>query len=237
MTTTFPLWCIEIVRRVLPGACVLCGVTVDARAICSPCVASLPSLGHACARCAMPVDHVDDVCEACAATPPPFEGALGAVHFAPPVTRLVHLAKFHRSLVAARALGEVLADRIVDVAEPIPDLLVPVPLHARRLRERGFNQAQEIARPVARRSGAPIVARAVARVVATDPQSAMASRGARERNLRGAFIARPTAVAGARVAVVDDVLTSGATARAVTIALLAAHARSVRIWAVARARR
>ena len=138
--------------------------------------------------------------------------------------------KFGHALPPGRVLGELLAGVVLHSQV---DVLVPVPLHPHRLRERGFNQALEIARPVGRALGVPVVPRACRRTRDTPPQSSLGAR-ARRRNPLDAFAATD-AISGARVALIDDVYTSGSTVAAVTHALLHAGAIRVEAWCVARA--
>jgi ComF family protein len=116
---------------------------------------------------------------------------------------------------------------------PWPDCLVPVPLHPSRLRERGYNQALEIARPMAARHKIPLAIDAVRRIRATSAQAQLPLRE-RARNVRGAFIAR-TRFDGRRVAIVDDVMTSGHTANSLAQCLRRAGAVDIEVWVVARA--
>lgn len=148
-----------------------------------------------------------------------------------PVDRLVQRFKYGGDLAVGRWLAERLAERVRDAARP--DLLAVPPLAAARLRERGFNQALEIARIVGRRLHVPVDPRAVERRRDTPPQARL-DRRARAANLRGAF-ACGTDVRGRHVAIVDDVLTTGATADAIARVLKAAGAERVSAWAVARA--
>jgi ComF family protein len=151
-----------------------------------------------------------------------------------PVDALVTRTKFGKSLPNARLLGELLLAGLA--ARPRPDaavpVLVPIPLHWQRLARRGFNQATEIARVVAAATGWPLRAGWLARVEPTRAQSAL-PRQHRQRNVAGAFRARlPAAVP---VLLIDDVVTTGATALAAAEALRAAGATAVDLWAVARA--
>jgi ComF family protein len=147
---------------------------------------------------------------------------------------LVHLLKYRGRLAVGRVLGSLLAGPARDFGLHLDvDCLVPVPLHPLRHAERGFNQSVEVAQWVARSLGRRCDQRAILRVMATRPQVGL---GPQERrgNLRGAF---RTAVdlRGLRIAVLDDVVTTGATAAAVALALLEAGARSVDVWCLARA--
>jgi ComF family protein len=142
--------------------------------------------------------------------------------------------KFGRSLAAGRVLGELWIDALRDAPPVLPHALVPVPLHADRLRERGYNQALELARPLAAALQIPLRDDLLARVRATSAQSNL-DAAERRKNLRGAFRAADTAAPPAHVAVVDDVMTTGATLRECARTLLRAGAERVDVWALARA--
>jgi len=160
-----------------------------------------------------------------------FDEAIARFEYRFPLDRLVQRFKYGGDLAIGRWLAERLAERVREAARP--DLLAVPPLGPARLRERGFNQALEIARTVGRRLGVPVDARAVARRRDTPPQASL-DRRARVANLRGAF-ACGADVRGRHVAIVDDVLTTGATADAIARVLKAAGAERVSAWAVARA--
>jgi ComF family protein len=132
--------------------------------------------------------------------------------YAPPVDHFIRELKFRQQLGLARLLGERLAQRLVCESSR-PELIVPVPLHGARLRERGYNQALEIARPVARALNVPLDFASLVRVRATAPQTGMTVE-ARRKNLRGAFAWRSgSEVKNLRVALVDDVMTTGSNAQ------------------------
>lgn len=146
-----------------------------------------------------------------------------------PVDALIGRFKYGGALHFGALLGRLLAEACHGCR---PDGLVPVPLHRARLDERGFNQARELARPLARSLGVPILEDACARTVAAPPQAGLAARQ-RHRNLRGAFTASPR-VRGLHLAIIDDVLTTGSTAATLALELLGAGAATVEVWAVAR---
>ena len=141
------------------------------------------------------------------------------------IGRFKYGGALHYGALLGRLLGECCRGRH-------PDGIVPVPLHPARLAERGFNQATELARQVSRRLDAPVLDDVCRRTVSTPPQAGLPAHE-RQRNLRGAFAASP-GVAGRRLAVVDDVLTTGSTVEALTLELLRAGAARVEVWAVAR---
>ncbi len=173
------------------------------------------------------------ICGACARRPPGFDLARAAFAYAWPVDRLVQRFKFNGDLATGRVLALALVEYLQLQALPTPDCLVPVPLHRGRLAERGFNQAAEICRVLARPLATRSELRLLARTRATPAQTGLGS-AARRRNLAGAFACRRP-VAGLRIAIVDDVITTGSTAEAITHVLKQAGAAEVYIYALARA--
>lgn len=229
--------CLSFMQALLPSFCLLCGDRVAAsRDFCPGCTAALPALATACPVCAQPY-HGVGACGQCQRRPPPFAAALAPFRYAAPVDRLIVGLKFHAQLVHARALGGMmaafLAGRLADRAGAPPQLLVPMPLHRTRLRERGFNQALELARPLARTLGLPLDCRALVRVRETRPQTDLPP-ALRARNVRAAFAATRD-LRGLRIALIDDVMTTGHTAAAAAAALKTAGADRVEVWVLARA--
>jgi len=169
-------------------------------------------------------------CGGCLRHPPAFEHARAALEYRFPVDRVIQRFKFAGDLAAGRWLAEQLALAVRDADRP--GLLVVPALAPARLRMRGFNQALEIARVVGAARGIPVDPAAIVKVRDTAPQPGLGSR-ARRANLRGAFRATRT-LDGVHVAVVDDVMTTGATAESIARALRGAGARRVDVWVVAR---
>lgn len=161
---------------------------------------------------------------------------LSALDYAYPVDRIIGGAKFRQRLDFAATLGDLLGAFLCGPAGPgaadLPDVIIPVPLHRRRLAARGFNQAAEIAGPVAQRLDLPLRIDACTRIRHTIEQTSMTGRD-RRRNLNGAFVAHRQ-LKGLSAAIVDDVLTTGTTVRAVASAVRKAGAREVQVWTVAR---
>jgi ComF family protein len=198
-------------------------------------------LPEVCLLCDLRAGPVPNLCTACARALPRLDrhtrNRLVAFAYVAPVSTLIHWMKFEANLPAALTLGTLLAEAVAEATtqagSPVPDAIVPVPLHRGRLRSRGFNQALELARPVSRYLGLPVLPRACARSRATRPQSSLDSAADRRRNVAGAFRVRQSLTGFRRIAIVDDVLTTGATARELARTLRAAGVRQVVIWACA----
>jgi ComF family protein len=225
-------WRVRCERWLCPPCCILCGGEGHVRDLCRGCEQALPYNEPACPRCASPTPS-GELCGACLARPPRWDGAFGLLRYAYPADGLIKALKYGHRLAIGRVLGGLMAERLSGRASP--DLLVPVPLHPSRECERGFNQATELARPVAATLGVTMDADLVRRVLATPSQSGL-DRRARRHNLRRAFAVRRT-LAGEHVAIVDDVVTTGATAAELAATLRRAGARRIEIWSAARAAR
>lgn len=218
-----------------PGRCHLCHATLPGGLICPLCRSDLPWSGPACLRCATRLPVAAPACGSCLRRPPAFQQAFCPLDYRFPVDQLVQAFKFRGDMLAGRLLAELMADALGEQGSGGVQALVPLPLHPARLRQRGFNQAAELARVLGRRLGLPVAERLLRRSLAGPPQSGLTG-AARRANVRGAFcVERGAAGPPAQIALVDDVLTTGATAGEAARALLAAGAHGVCIWAVARA--
>lgn len=225
--------------RALPGLCVLCRDWCTG-GICEPCVQRFAASRPRCAVCALPSAVAVPRCGRCTALASAYGRCVTGIDYAAPWDRLITDFKFHRQPELAGALSWLLqrslADQAPDGAPRGAPLLVPVPLSHERLRERGYNQAWELARRLGRRLGLEADAGLLQRRRDTAHQIGM-SRSEREHNLRDAFWVEPARAArlsGRSVALVDDVLTTGATAHAAALALVRAGATRVDVWVVAR---
>ena len=221
-------YCTGKVRRGLPHACVLCGARSGEAQICAACDAELPRLAHPrCAVCAAPLAS-GAVCGACLDAPPLYARIVAAFAYSFPVDALIRAYKYGGRLAHARILGAGLAI----AARAAADVIVAMPLAPRRLAERGFNQALEIARFLSAAAGVPLLPRACRKVIETLPQAAL-PWNERAKNVRRAFVCDAD-LRGARVAVVDDVMTTGATLNELARVLRKAGAVEVTGWVVAR---
>lgn len=220
----------------LPRHCLVCGMFAGPQNLCAPCSAELPRAADTCRRCALPLPgNPGAVCGVCLRSPPPWDGAVTAFDYRYPVRQLVRRFKFNRSLASGAVLAAELS-RAVQRVGTRPDVIVPVPLHGWRFFRRGYNQADLIARRIGRDLDLRVDAGLLRRLRRTSAQSGL-DAAQRRRNVRGAFQAgrRRGAPIPRSVALVDDVMTTGATLEACTRALLRAGVRSVLLWVVARA--
>jgi ComF family protein len=219
----------------LPTQCAVCRGWARER-ICAACRERFAPPVPRCTRCALRVPAGVPVCGACLKAPPPCDSALAALDYGHPWDRLIGHFKFDAALDLAQPFARSLADAWRASGRAGPGLLLPVPLAAERLRERGYNQSWQIARRLARLLHCAADARLLLRIKNTPHQLAFPPEQ-RAANVQGAFAVEPTRRAelrGRRVTVIDDVMTTGATAAEITRVLRQAGAAEVQVWVVAR---
>ena len=216
-------------RQFLPKQpCLLCGAWSSNEAWCAACDAALPYLNAAhCPVCALPTLN-GAVCGKCLSHPPHYTRTVAVYAYAYPLNKLVLDLKHGEKLPLADSLGKRLAQSVL----VRPDCIIAMPLHPTRLRERGFNQSQQLAQVVGKCMKIPVLPLACQRIINT-PSQATLPFSKRKKNVRQAFICK-AALAGKHVAVVDDVMTTGATLDALALTLLHAGATEVSAWVVAR---
>lgn len=224
----------RLLRVVLAQRCWLCSAKVTGElALCDQCRDGLPVNAIACPGCAEPMPE-PGLCGHCLLASPPFDAACVPYVYRQPCRSWVGRFKYGGQLACIGLLGPLFADGLSASAVERPDILLPVPLHPARLRWRGFNQSQLLAQAASRRFNILTRDDVLARVVNTQPQMALKWEE-RQRNLRGAFaVLRPELVADREVALVDDVMTTGATVAELAKVLKRAGARRVLVWAFAR---
>lgn len=220
--------CSKLGQTLPAQPCVLCGASSRNGAWCVACDATLPYLSAPhCPVCALPTLN-GATCGRCLKRAPHFDRTVAAFAYAFPLDKLVQALKFGEQLMLVNSLADKLMQRI----EVRPDCIVAMPLHPARLRERGFNQSLELARRIAAKLDIPLSSHACQRVRDTPPQSALKWKE-RGKNMRRAFTCTED-LSGKHVAVVDDVMTSGASLNEIALALRRAGAREVSAWVIAR---
>lgn len=229
--------CVSFVQSGLPHPCLLCGATTRGDQLCPGCRQDLPVLPpQRCSQCALPLPsrqedfHGGVACGACLRRPPAFDHTVAVYAYDFPLDALVKHFKYQGALELAAWFAQGLAQQAL--GHNNIDLLIPMPLHAERLGERGFNQAAEIARHLAKHLQLPWLPSACQRIRNTPPQAGLDLK-ARRRNLRGAFRC-DVDLSGMRVALVDDVMTSGTSLNELARTVKKAGAASVAAWVVAR---
>jgi ComF family protein len=227
-------WLNIIQNWIYPPTCLLCGDAGERWLdLCGACERQLPRIGASCERCgaALP-EGAPSPCGRCLRQPPPFDSCRAAFRYEEPIRHLIHGLKFGHRYALARLLGELAAAHFRTQAE-MPELIVPVPLHPSRYRERGFNQSLEIARHLGRNLNLPLEFHALARSRATRPQAELSAKE-RTKNIRGAFRLERRLEAR-HLVILDDVVTTGATVSELARTLRKAGIERIDVWAVARA--
>ncbi len=210
--------------------CLLCTATSGADALCPACRAKLPIRRlPVCPVCAGD-SPTGAVCGSCLRHPPAFEHTIAGFDYAFPIDALLCAFKYGGALNIAAALAQPLAHCVQQTT--LPNIIVPMPLHPARLRERGFNQAIEIGNIIARQLNIPLRTNVCTRTRNTAPQASLPRR-VRRKNLRGAF-ACATPLDGMHIALVDDVMTTGATLHELATVVRRAGAATVSAWVIAR---
>jgi len=229
----------SFLATLFPRRCILCDQPAGLLNCCLGCRCDLPWISSPCLRCGdvLPADYQGSTCGRCSELSSPVSRIISALVYEYPVDQLIAMAKFQARADCANALGELLADFLLEKLDAddlaLPDLILPVPLYRRRMAQRGFNQAAEIARPLASALQLPLCLDGCRRVRDTTEQTSL-DASARLKNTRNAFRASAE-IAAAHVAVIDDVITTGSTVQSMAFAMQDAGAQEIQVWTVARA--
>ncbi len=225
--------CVKIVLAWLYSSpCAVCAdPAAGAWALCPDCAGDLPRPTSQCPRCGGRYAGTG-LCGQCQHDPPAFDVTIAPLAYLPPVAHLIREFKYRGRIQHARLLGELFLREVEPRITLPPDVIIPVPLHRARLRQRGFNQSVELARPIARSLGTRIDPRVAIRTRDTRPQAELPSKQ-RRQNLRNAFAIRGP-IAHRRVAIVDDVMTSGHTVSQLARCLQRVGVEHIQVWVLAR---
>lgn len=225
------------INRLFPTPCHACGgVDASNSRLCIHCRAALPRLDqhpHICHCCALPIATAGNICGHCLTHPPAFTQTIIPFVYAHPLDGLIHQFKYRRQLSSGQLLSELLLAQVVDM--PMPDIFVPTPIHWLRRWHRGFNQSELLALHLGKHLARPVI-HACVQPRRVHSQKGL-SRQERSNNLRRSFAIDPTLITkihGAHIALIDDVVTTTATARSLSELLMKAGAKRVDIWALAR---
>ena len=225
------------IKDLLTGCCVLCGYQVKKPPfICHACHNSLPHNHYACWQCALPLtaDTTQTLCGNCQSSPPPFSQTIAACRYEYPIDELITQFKYHEKLHFLPIVANLLLQKInnpIDGWSP-PDQLIAVPMHRKQLNQRGFNQADLIARYLSKKLNITYNKNGCSRIK-NNPSQRILKAKQRKQNLKNAFIAS-TSVQNKKIAIIDDVMTTGATVEELAKVLLKAGAKKVDVWCIAR---
>lgn len=229
----------KIYQWLLPHHCICCNcashTSID---LCSICAKSLPYLHSDCHLCATPLNETTGaICGKCLQYPPTYDRVIAIFAYDLPINKMISDIKFHQKLNIAHVLSQIMAKKILMQYEnkPLPQCLIPIPLHNKRLAERGYNQSLEIARNISKSLRIPINKTACQRVLNTKPQMNL-SHEDRKRNLRNAFAIRQK-LPYQHIALIDDVFTTGSTVNELTKVIKQSGVEQVDIWCCAKSLR
>jgi ComF family protein len=214
----------------------LCGDAGEAgHDLCAACAEALPRNTPACPRCAQPLPFQTDLpCGQCQQHRPAFDRSFALFRYQEQgeTGHLIKALKFHARYPYARLLGDLLADALLEQGSPLPELIIPVPLHPSRYRERGYNQALEIARTVSHRLHIPLDFSRCIRTKATETQTKLTATERRQNVKRAFAVVKP--LPHQHIALLDDVMTSSSTANELAKVLRKAGATQIDVWVCAR---
>lgn len=230
-----PAWLTHLLSKTLnhwlPHSCFLCGASSQ-QALCGACLHDLNWQEQGCIRCAAQLIGSDNnICGQCLIQPPPFQRLYTVFDYDYPLDNLIKAAKYQANLAILQLLGDLMATHLSP--DCLPDGIIAVPMHPIDLRRRGYNQALELARIIAKQLQRPLQVNACQCTRRKQPQARL-SYQARLHNVRGLFQVQSLPAHWQHVAIVDDVVTTGATVRELSQTLLHAGVQQVDVWCCAR---
>ncbi|MRX28623.1 ComF family protein [Kangiella sp. HZ709] len=231
---------LDAANRILAGhSCVLCGLRAESltspKAICQVCLAAIQLSGNCCYQCGISIKSTDgqQKCGECLHHPKPYHRLIASCHYDFPVNQAISRFKFDQQLHLGKALAKALSQLILDTYQDdeLPQLLIPIPLHRKRLAERGFNQSQLIAKTISHNILIPTVVNQLIRVKNTPHQIGLKATQ-RKQNLKNAF--KVKSQLPRHIALIDDVVTTGSTITEATKQCLKHGAETIDIWCLAK---
>lgn len=218
-----------------PKTCLLCNrASKNKQDFCKKCYQDLPWIEFACPKCGQPLETNNQLCKECLKNPPIFEQTIALFHYKEPINHFITGLKFNNKLIYSRILGELMAEKISKHYQQtnLPEIIIPVPLHNQRLRQRGYNQAIELARPIAKILALPIDIKSCKRIKNTGTQSSIPAKQ-RAKNIKKAFTIK-NKPAAKHVAIIDDVITTGNTIKELSSVLHKSGVQTIDIWCCAK---
>ena len=231
-------WLKNSLSGLISKQCLLClSPTLNTHLLCSDCETDLPVNATRCVLCAIPFSEMQTsenslICGKCQKNPPHYTTSLIPHLYASPLKELIGHLKFHGNLSYAPLLAQTFVSSLKHRQNNLPECIIPVPLHQQRLRERGFNQALELARIIAKQLHIPVDYTLCQRNKATPFQSGLSAKQ-RKQNLKGAFNVEKTQLYK-HVAIFDDVVTTGTTVNELAKQLRQSGVETIEVWAIAR---
>lgn len=224
-------------QLLLPQHCLLCldKTSLDS-SICAACLPELPWITNPCRGCAYPLKlERIEYCGKCLRTPPSHHRLISLFNYDDPIRPFITALKFQQQLHYAPLFAMLLAERVKQQYNKnnLPELIIPVPLHKKRIRQRGFNQALTIARPLAKRLAIPVNYRLIHRIRHTQAQSDLPAK-LRPKNVKNAFSVEHAIRDYQHIALVDDVVTTGSTIKVIVDAIQQVNPMRVDVWTIAR---
>lgn len=219
----------QLYSNLLPIPCRLCGEHSQQHVLCPACIADLPFLGNACPRCAMPTPQ-SQLCGQCISSPLEQDISFSLFSYSEPIDRLIADFKYHDKLYLSALFASLMADKLLK--KTLPQCLVPIPLHPKRLRQRGYNQSLELAKSLSKHLSIPVTNNLLSRSKNTVPQASLPFKQ-RKNNIKQAFKLTNSNIPS-HIAIIDDVLTTGHTANAAVMLLRKAGVETIEVWTIAR---
>ncbi|NQY26793.1 MAG: ComF family protein [Piscirickettsiaceae bacterium] len=220
---------VQLYSNLTATHCLLCGAIDKGSCLCVACINQLPKLENSCPRCASPVSH-NLLCGSCLQHPPEQNSSVSLFVYASPIDRLIADFKYHDMLFLSHFFAEQMVEQLK--YRPLPQLLIPIPLHPRRLRERGYNQSLELAKQLSKQLSIAVCSKSLIRIKDSQPQTSLPYKE-REKNIQRAFKVVNTMLP-THIALIDDVLTTGHTANSAAKTLRQAGVINIEVWTIAR---